>query len=67
MAIDEEGNRLNVPLDPMVYLTKPKYDESGKVVALEVIYDDQVVHLEDGDQFLTIQTQVLLENFKKGD
>lgn len=49
------------PLDPMVYLARPIRDEKGTVRSLEIIYDSESVTVAHGNEFITIQTRVLLE------
>ncbi len=52
----------DIPLDPLVYLARViERDENGRARRLEVIYDDEVVEVEDGMELVTITTQVLLE------
>lgn len=54
-------NGQNFPLDPMTYIGRVKRDpETGRVVSMEVFYDDSVIHIENGDEFITFTTVVLL-------
>lgn len=55
----------HAPLDPLVYLGRVHRDEGGKVVSLEVCYDNDTVHIEDGDEFVTFTTVVLLETLAR--
>lgn len=62
MATDQNGNDLGIILDPMMYIGLATRDESGRVRTLRVIYDDESVEVkEDGMEFFTFHTQVLLE------
>ena len=58
---DGVGGPIEVPLDPLTYIGRVKRDpDTGRVVSMEVFYDDAVIHLEDGDEFVTFTTVVLL-------
>ena len=56
------SNGQDIVLDPMTYLGRVTRGDDGRVETLEVIYDDQTVHIEDGDEFVTFTTVVLLED-----
>jgi ribosomal protein S4E len=50
------------PLDPLMYIGRVRRDpDSGNVKHIEVFYDTDMIHLEDGDEFITFHTQVMLE------
>jgi hypothetical protein len=51
-----------IPLDPMVYVARVHRGEDGKTKTLEIFYESDMIHLEQGDEFVTITTRVLLEN-----
>ena len=48
-------------LDPLTYIGRVHRGEDGRVDTMEVFYDDSLIHLEDGDEFVTFTTIVLLE------
>lgn len=48
-------------LDPLQYIGKVTRGEDGRVRTLEVLYDTDMIQLEDGDEFVTFTTTVLLE------
>lgn len=57
-------NGQSFPLDPMQYIGRVTRGEDGKVRNLEVIYDDDIVHLSEDptkNEFVTFKTEVLLE------
>lgn len=49
-------------LDPLTYIGRVHRGENGRVDTIEVFYDDSVIHVEDGDEFVTFTTQILLED-----
>lgn len=64
MALGDWGNGeapLPMHLDPLQYLGRVKRDPvSGRVTSMEVFYNDDVIKLEDGDEFMTFTTIVLM-------
>jgi hypothetical protein len=48
-------------LDPLMYIGRVARGEDGRVKTIEVIYDTDTVDVEDGDEFVTFTTQILLE------
>lgn len=58
---DGHSEPLDFPLDPMQYIGRVKRDpDSGRVASMEVFYNDDMIHLEDGDEFITFTTTVLM-------
>jgi hypothetical protein len=55
------SNGQGFPLDPMTYIGRVKRGDDGRVRSMEVFYDDDMIHLEDGDEFVSFTTVVLLE------
>lgn len=60
---DQNGNSIDLPMpmDPLLYIGRVHRGEDGRVATIEVFYDDSVIHLEDGDEFVTFRTEILLE------
>jgi hypothetical protein len=58
---DQNGNTLDLPLDPLMYLGRVHRGEDGRVKTLEVFYDTDTIHIEDNDEFVTFTTRILLE------
>jgi len=58
---DQNGNEYGFILDPLVYIARVHRGEDGRVKTMEVFYETDIIHLDDGDEFVTIKTQVLLE------
>lgn len=56
MASFENTSMPPVALDPFVYLGRVKRDENGVARSLEVFRDSDVIHVEDGDEFVTFTT-----------
>jgi hypothetical protein len=55
------SNGQNFPLDPMTYIGRVKRNaDTGRVESMEVFYDDSLIHIEEGDEFITFTTVVLL-------
>lgn len=44
--------------DPFTYVAKVKRGDDGRVVYMEVIYREQTVTVEDGDEFVTFTTVI---------
>lgn len=54
-------NGQSFPMDPMTYIGRVKRNaETGRVESMEVFYDDSLIALADGDEFVTFTTVVLL-------
>ncbi len=58
---DQNGNDVGVIFDPLMYIGRVHRGEDDRVKTMEVFYDTDTIHLEDGDEFVTFHTQVLLE------
>jgi hypothetical protein len=59
---DQHGNSIgNMPLDPLTYIGRVTRGEDGRTKTIEVFYDTDTITLEDGDEFVTFTTRVLLE------
>ncbi len=59
---DQHGNTVDFVLDPLTYIGRVHRGEDGRVKTMEVFYDTDSIHLEDGDEFVTFTTVVLLED-----
>lgn len=64
---NQHGDELGVePLDPLTYIGRVTRGGDGRVKTLEVFYQEDVIHLEDEDEFITFTTVVLLEEPRPG-
>lgn len=52
---------LSFVLDPMHYIGRVTRGDDGKVRNIEVFYDEDTVTIEQGDEFVTFVTRILLE------
>lgn len=59
--MSDSVNAKDFILDPLTYIGRVQRGEDGRVKTMEVFYDTDVIHLEDGDEFVTFTTRVLLE------
>ncbi len=58
---NQDGEEIGIILDPLRYIGRVHRGEDGRVKTMEVFYDTDTIHLEDGDEFVTFTTTVLLE------
>ncbi len=48
-------------MNPYLYIGKVTRDENGVVRNIEVFYDKDNIHLNNGDEFITFETKIFLE------
>lgn len=64
---DQNGNEFGIIFDPLMYIGRVHRGEDGRVKTMEVFYDTDTLEVEDGDEFVTFNTQVLLEGEPRND
>lgn len=55
------SNGQQFPLDPMTYIGRIKRGTDGRPYMMEIFYEDSLIELENGDEFITFTTVVDLE------